>query len=213
MSRPLRPGIEAMFRGCLFALICTGMAAGQTRDSLTLESNSIHNNADVALTAFVYRSESTLRFYDSLMNPLDRPVLADQSVRIPGATNIRIEAGIFGYGASFGDPALVTRILHRRHYMIATINRATADVRREMAVGMKKNDIVEEFRATMNREMQEAVDDDERDMIQSVRSGVIRSVSETLRDGVMPVLPYQAMSRQIAILEQRRGVLLSGVPR
>jgi hypothetical protein len=29
----------------------------------------------------------------------------------------------------------------------------------------------------------------------------------------MPVLPYQAMGRQIAILDQRRGVLLSGVPR
>jgi hypothetical protein len=189
-----------------------GLALGQTGIPPTIESNAVHNNGAVPLTAFVYSADDKLRFYDSLMSQYDRPVPSNQSVTIPGAAKITVTAGLFGDGSAFGDPELVTRILHRRQYMISTINRATSDMRREMAAGMKKNDIVGEFRVAMNRELQNAADDDERDIVQSVRGGVIRAVSETLRDGVMPALPYQALSRQIAILEQRRSVLLSGVP-
>jgi hypothetical protein len=198
-----------MVRG-LLPLIFTGLVLGQTGVPPTLESNTVHNNSAAPLTAFVYSTDHKLRFYDSLMSQYDRPVLPNESVTIPGAAKITIAAGLFADGSSFGDPAVVTQILHRRQYMIATINRATADMKREMAAGMKKNEITTEFRVTMNRELQDAADDDERDMIQSVRGGVIRAVSETLRDGVMPALPYQAMNHQIAILEQRRSVLLSG---
>jgi hypothetical protein len=199
-------------RGRLLPLIFIGLALGQTGVPPTLESNTVHNNASVPLTAFVYSAGDKLHFYDSLMSQYDLPVLPHQSVTLRGTTSITIAAGLFGDGSSFGDPTLVTRILHRRQYMIAVINRATADMKRKMAAEMKKNDILGEYRVTMNRELQEAADDDERDMIQSVRGSVIRAVSETLRDGVMPVLPYQAMTHQIAILEQRRSVLLSGVP-
>jgi len=198
-----------MVRG-LLPLMSMGLTLGQTGVPPTPESNTVHNNAAVPLTAFVYSADDKLRFYDSLMSQYDRPVLPNQSVTVPGNSIISVAAGLFGDGSSFGDPALVARISHRREYMIATINRATADMRREMAAGMKKNDVLGEFRATMNRETQDAADDDERDMIHSVRDGVIRAVSETLRDGAMPVLPYQAMNHQIAILEQRRSVLLSG---
>jgi hypothetical protein len=189
-----------------------GLALGQTGIPPTIESNAVQNNAAVPLNAFVYSADDKLRFYDSLTSQYDRPVLPNQSVTIPGAAKITVTAGLFSDGSSFGDAELVTRIRHRRQYMISTIDRATADIRREMAAGMKKNDILGEFRVTMNRELQNAADDDEREMIQSVRGGVIRAVSETLRDGVMPALPYQALSRQTAILEQRRSVLLSGVP-
>ena len=169
-----------MVRG-LLPLMFMGLALGQTGVPPTLESNTVHNNAAVPLTAFAYSTDTTLRFYDSLMNQYDRPVLPNQSVTIPGTTRITVAAGLFSDGSSFGDPALVARILHRREYMVATINRATADMKREMAAGMKKNDIVGEFRVTMNRELQDAEDEDQRDMIQSVRGGVIRAVSETLR--------------------------------
>jgi hypothetical protein len=185
-----------MVRG-LLPLMFMGLAMGQTGVPPTLESNTVHNNASVPLTAFVYTADTTLLFYDSSMSQYDRPVLPIQSVTIPGNTIILVAAGLFGDGSSFGGPALVTRILHRRQYMIATINRATADMRREMAAVMKKNEITAEFRVTMNRELKDAADEDERDMIQSVRGSVLGYGSRGSQEAEDRMAAAYAYSRRL----------------
>jgi hypothetical protein len=220
------------------AVASLGIARGQSPDPVTAEAISkadiivlsVNNNAALPLTAFVYRTEPVATagptvadpdwsFYDALMNQAQVQIPPHQSTAVvysrDGKSGIRtkvpIAAGVFADGSSFGDPAIVNRILQRRKYMLAAIDAIIADMNREMKEGKKKGEVTAELGSILDRALQSSADQDQRACFQSVYQPAIQAVRATLRDAPMPVLPYQAMQSQISSLTARRN-RLAGIP-
>jgi hypothetical protein len=227
-----------VFMAVLLAASLT-LARGQSRDPVTAEAVpkanvialAVHNGAALPLTAFAYRSEPVVTagatvlnpgwsFYDALTNQVQAQISPHQSttaVDYPRSgnagirTKVPIAAGVFADGSSFGDPAMVSRILQRRKYMLAAIDAVIADLNREMQEGKKKDEVTSELASHLGLALNTAVDEDQRECLLSTYQPAIQAVTATLRDAPMPVLPYQAMRAQISSLTARRN-RLAGIP-
>jgi hypothetical protein len=114
--------------------------------------------------------------------------------------------GISGMPPS-GDADQLARLLRQRDEMVAAIDAGIAEMKRMMADGKKKNEITAELRKILDGKLKEAAGADQRSCLESIYGPTIRGVSQSLRDGPMPTLPYEALTSQIAALERRRDLL------
>lgn len=218
-------------------LLCVlaGIAAAQPASLVEADASVNPNGAGAAITVrnrhtapltaftFVYtlrtRDSTVLSasngFYDSLIEPANKPIPPGEEIRIPYYAGNRgmvpvvgIEAALFADGVTSGNRNMVQVIFERRHYAAVTLNKIIGELKQALKQGALRDQLIAQMQVAMNDSRVAADNNDLANLILTLRNQVAVDLMNSRNQAMESFLPGE-----IEVLSRRREALLLAAPR
>jgi hypothetical protein len=218
---------------CVFASIVFAQPASLIEATAAVNPNGsgasivVRNRHTSPLTAFTFvytlrTPDSTVLsasngFYDSLIDPANKPVAPGEEIRIPYYAGnrgmipvISIQAALFADGMTFGNRNMVQVIFERRHYAAVTLNKLAGELKQASKLGTTREQLAIQMQTALNDERNAAGNTDLANLILNLRNQVFvdllnaRNPNDGSQQSMDSFLPAEIES-----LTRRRETLLA----